>query len=146
VKRLSKVGTGRYPIGYGLQGTFFEWLSESDADRPKRLDVLIKAIDPKDLVGETAPEILASILKQIYPKLSEVAHSGFELERIAKRTAGRPSFVDKILKGAESGDLPIEQAAKFQFIVNPNTYPRAASPCEWSWRGAAMIWGAPATT
>jgi putative ABC transport system substrate-binding protein len=29
--------------------------------------------------------------------------------------------VGKILKGAEPGDLPVEQAAKFQFIVNLKT-------------------------
>jgi putative tryptophan/tyrosine transport system substrate-binding protein len=61
------------------------------------------------LSGEATRRIEGTAgLMSLAPALTDLARTG-------------ASYVDRILKGARPGDLPIEQAAKFELLVNLNT-------------------------
>ena len=61
------------------------------------------------------PTVVAS---REYVESGCLAGYGTDYPDLFRRAA---TFVDKILKGARPGDLPIEQPTKFEFVINLKT-------------------------
>ncbi len=91
----------------------------------QRAEVLIVRGDPGFFA--TRDRIMSLALKHALPTMAEsrplVTAGGFvsygpDPNAMMGRTA---ALVDKILKGAKPGDLPIEQPTKFEFVINLKT-------------------------
>jgi putative ABC transport system substrate-binding protein len=115
----------------GMQPIFVEVADPAAMDQTfaeltrQRAEALIVRGDP--VFFATRERIMELALKHALPTMAEsrglVTAGGFvsygpDLNAMIGRTA---ALVDKILKGAKPGDLPIEQPTKFEFVINLKT-------------------------
>jgi putative tryptophan/tyrosine transport system substrate-binding protein len=71
------------------------------------------------LVGFAAEQRLPAIyFFNLFPDVGGLMSYGGSIEESYRRAA---LYVDKILKGAKPGDLPIDQASKFELVINLKT-------------------------
>src|SRR6185369_17968281 len=87
----------------------------------QRADGLVVAQDPITLGSRNQVVLLAarSRLPAVYG-LREFAETGGLMSygpNIADQFRRAATYVDKILKGAKPGDLPIEQPTKFELVI-----------------------------
>jgi putative tryptophan/tyrosine transport system substrate-binding protein len=115
----------------GMQPIFVDVADATQLERAiaevarMRADALIVRGDP--LFTSNRDQIAGLALKHALPTMAEgklFVSSGCLASYAPKTWAiGRASavFVDKILKGAKPGDLPIEQPTKFELVINLKT-------------------------
>lgn len=95
------------------------------AAKTARLDALIVVANP--LMAQIAKQIFAFAAKYRLPSMTEdrryvdaggLISYGTNVADLYRRAA---TYVDKILKGAKPGDLPVEEPNKFELVINHKT-------------------------
>ena len=73
----------------------------------------------RQIAGLALSHRIASIaVQREYPESGCLMNYG---QNIADNFRGAATYVDKILKGAKPGDLPIEQPTRFELVINLKT-------------------------
>jgi putative ABC transport system substrate-binding protein len=104
-------------------GDFEKAFAALNKDRPDGFYVPLSGSVLRPNVKRITDFALKSRLPSLFDEPSAVEAGGFmcygaDLVDSYKRVA---YYVDKILKGAKPGDLPVEQPTKFEFVVNLKT-------------------------
>jgi putative ABC transport system substrate-binding protein len=126
-----RAGSRAAAKAYGL--TLIEAFADSPSQLPplaercarERCEALVSLLDPNLSSFRSEVVALAARLRipAAYP-INEFAVDGglisysTDILQLARRAA---AYVDKILKGAKPGDLPVEQPTKFELVVNQKT-------------------------
>jgi ABC-type uncharacterized transport system substrate-binding protein len=126
---ISNVKVAARELGIGLQ--FLEARGPADFDQAfeamvrERAEALLILADP--MFGVHREQLAALAVRIRLPSMHGVREmvegGGFmsygpDVSDNFRRAAG---YVDKILKGAKAGDLPVHQPIKFEFVINRKT-------------------------
>jgi putative ABC transport system substrate-binding protein len=96
----------------------FQAAAKSRADALMVLGNPILNLNRKHVVDLAAKHrVPASYARPEYVEAGGLMYYGTNYNDLARRAA---YYVDKILKGAKPGDLPIEQPTKFELLINLN--------------------------
>ncbi|MEE8122362.1 MAG: ABC transporter substrate-binding protein, partial [Anaerolineales bacterium] len=129
-QRMNEVEATRQALGIQVQTfpggggkNYLEsTLSAIDKDVPHALLVVtsIAALDNRSQIIDFANkrQLLTIFDRDVFVTAGGFMSYGVDFRDLHRRTA---SYVDKILKGAKPGDLPIEQPRKFEFVINLKT-------------------------
>ena len=115
----------------GLKGSTFRWLGPQDLESVfaamKTADVQAFMINPdgwaftyRAAIAKLATAnrlVLSSWSRQTFDAGAFMSY-GVDHDAICRRVA---VYVDKLLKGAKPGDLPVEQPTKFEFLISLRT-------------------------
>ncbi len=125
--RLREVELAAGPLGLKVQ--YFDVLDPKDFESAFRAArkgragaVLMMAWDP--VLRPRRKEILELVVKNRLPAMygdrEHVEAGGLMTYGVSQADLSRraATYVDKILKGAKPAELPVEQPAKFEFIIN----------------------------
>src|SRR5262249_9633833 len=123
---LREIGLPAGPLGVQLQS--LDVLGPKDVETAfwaasdQRAEAFI--VLPSGILNPQIPHVLEYVVKNRLPAIYSqpqfveaggLMFYGVNLTNLDRRAA---TYVDKILKGAKAGDLPVEQPKKFELIIN----------------------------